>query len=48
MIRTFERIETLKRIGKWSFRQLKKQRVAAGLAKTHWDYLLDEMVSAPS
>lgn len=44
LIRAFDRIENLKRAGKWSFRQLKKQRVAAGLVKTHWDYLMDEVV----
>ena len=41
----FERIEMLKDAGRWSFRQPKKQRGVGGLAKTHWDYLLDEMVS---
>ena len=44
-MKAFERIENLKRAGKWSFKQIKKQRVAAGLVKTHWDYLMDEMVS---
>ncbi|KAH9901614.1 hypothetical protein C8Q73DRAFT_252201 [Cubamyces lactineus] len=43
LIRTFERIEMLKDAGRWSFRQIKKQRGVGGLAKTHWDYLLDEM-----
>ncbi|KAI0780736.1 hypothetical protein BD413DRAFT_499713 [Trametes elegans] len=43
LIRTFERIEALKDAGKWSFRQIKKQRGVGGLTKTHWDYLLDEM-----
>lgn len=44
-MRTLERIERLKEEGRWSFRQPKKQRGVGGLAKTHWDYLLDEMVS---
>ena len=46
LIRAFERIEALKQEEKWSFRQYKKTRVAAGLVKTHWDYLMDEMVSS--
>lgn len=45
LIRAFDRIEQMKRMNKWSFRQPKKQRIAAGLTKTHWDYLMDEMVS---
>lgn len=44
----FERIETLKDSGAWSFRQPKKQRGVGGLMKTHWDYLLDEMVTSQS
>lgn len=44
LIRTFERIELLKDAGRWSFRQIKKQRGVGGLTKTHWDYLMDEMV----
>lgn len=44
LIRTFDRIEVLKDGGRWSFRQPKKQRGVGGLAKTHWDYLMDEMV----
>lgn len=40
----FDHIENLKRENKWSFRQYKKSRVSAGLIKTHWDYLMDEMV----
>ncbi|KAI0673029.1 hypothetical protein C8Q78DRAFT_1077330 [Trametes maxima] len=43
LIRTFERIELLKDAGRWSFRQIKKQRGVGGLSKTHWDYLMDEM-----
>ncbi|KAF9453258.1 hypothetical protein P691DRAFT_771618 [Macrolepiota fuliginosa MF-IS2] len=43
LIRTFDRIESLKDGGRWSFRQPKKQRGVGGLAKTHWDYLMDEM-----
>ncbi|KAH9951965.1 hypothetical protein B0H21DRAFT_829688 [Amylocystis lapponica] len=42
-IRTVDRIEALQEAGKWSFRQPKKQRGVGGLAKTHHDYLLDEM-----
>jgi len=45
LIRTLERIESLKHDGRWSFRQPKKQRGIGGLVKTHWDYLMDEMVS---
>lgn len=44
LIRTFDRIESLKEGGRWSFRQPKKQRGIGGLAKTHWDHLMDEMV----
>ena len=43
-LRVLERIELLKDAGRWSYRQLKKQRGVGGLSKTHWDYLLDEMV----
>ncbi|KII89221.1 hypothetical protein PLICRDRAFT_29566 [Plicaturopsis crispa FD-325 SS-3] len=43
LLRTLERIETLKDAGRWSFRQPKKQRGVGGLTKTHWDYLMDEM-----
>lgn len=46
LIRTFDRIEMLKNAGKWSFRQVKKQRGVGGSTKTHWDYLMDEMVSS--
>lgn len=45
LIRAVDRIELLKDAGRWSFRQPKKQRGVGGLVKTHWDYLLDEMVS---
>jgi hypothetical protein len=45
LIRTLERIESLKAGGRWSFRQPKKQRGIGGFVKTHWDYLMDEMVS---
>ena len=44
LIRTIERIELLKNDGRWSFRQPKKQRGIGGSVKSHWDYLLDEMV----
>ncbi|KAF8797902.1 hypothetical protein BYT27DRAFT_7203588 [Phlegmacium glaucopus] len=43
LIRTLERIDSLKADGRWSFRQPKKQRGIGGLVKTHWDYLMDEM-----
>lgn len=45
LIRALERIDSLKDGGRWSFRQPKKQRGIGGLVKTHWDYLMDEMVS---
>jgi chromatin modification-related protein VID21 len=44
LIRVLERIEQLKEAGKWSYRQPKKQRGLGNVSKTHWDYLLDEMV----
>ncbi len=44
LTRVIDRIETLKDAGKWSFRQPKKQRAVDNINKTHWDYLLDEMV----
>ena len=46
LIRTLERIDVLKGEGRWSFRQPKKQRGVGGLNKTHWDYLMDEMVKS--
>lgn len=45
LIRALDRIEGLKREGRWSFRQPKKQRGVGGLNKTHLDYLMDEMVN---
>jgi hypothetical protein len=45
-MRTLDRVEALKDHGRWSFRQPKKQRGIGGLTKTHWDYLMDEMVSS--
>lgn len=45
--RTMERIDALKAQNLWSFRQPKKQKGPA-VHKTHWDYLLDEMVCIPS
>ncbi len=47
LIRVLERIEQLKETGKWSYRQPKKQRGLGNVSKTHWDYLLDEMVRRP-
>ena len=44
LIKTFDRIDALIDAGRWSFRQPKKQRGVGGLMKTHWDYLMDEMV----
>ena len=44
LIRTAERIESLKNQARWGLRQVKKQKAVGGLTKTHWDYLLDEMV----
>lgn len=44
LVRVFERIERLKEANAWSFRQPRKQRGVGGLTKTHWDYLMDEMV----
>lgn len=44
LIRALEQVESLKDAGRWSFRQPKKQRGVGGLTKTHWDYVLDEMV----
>ncbi|KAH8106775.1 hypothetical protein BXZ70DRAFT_915067 [Cristinia sonorae] len=43
LLRTLERVEQLKELGHWSFRQPKKQRGVGGLMKTHRDYLMDEM-----
>ncbi|KAG6850605.1 hypothetical protein H0H93_011273 [Arthromyces matolae] len=43
LVRALDRIETLKREGRWSFRQPKKQRNIGGVPKTHWDYVMDEM-----
>ena len=45
LIRVFERIEHLKEGNAWGFRQPRKQRGLGGLGKTHWDYLMDEIVS---
>ncbi len=45
LLRVFDRIERLKESEAWSFRQPRKQRGLGGLTKTHWDYVLDEMVS---
>ncbi|TFY67457.1 hypothetical protein EVJ58_g1621 [Rhodofomes roseus] len=43
LIRTLERVELLKEGSGWSYRQPKKQRTLGGTAKSHWDYLMDEM-----
>lgn len=45
LMRTLERVESLENVAKWSYRQPKKQRNLGGTTKTHWDYLLDEMVT---
>ena len=42
-LRALGKIQELKMAGRWSFRQPKKQR-GPTISKTHWDYLLDEMV----
>ena len=44
LIKAFDRIDALIEAGSWGFRQPKKQRSVGGSLKTHWDYLLDEMV----
>lgn len=44
LIRTMERIEAKKSNGRWSLRQPKKHR-GPPVPKSHWDWLLDEMVS---
>lgn len=46
LIRTMERIEAKKASGRWSLRQPKKHR-GPPVPKSHWDWLLDEMVSRP-
>lgn len=43
-MRTLERVESLENVAKWSYRQPKKQRNLGGMTRTHWDYMLDEMV----
>lgn len=43
LIRTMERIEAKKASGRWSLRQPKKHR-GPPVPKSHWDWLLDEMV----
>lgn len=47
VLRTVERVELMKDKATWTFRQPKKQRSTGIIAKTHWDHLLDEMVSHP-
>lgn len=42
-LKALGKIQELKMAGRWSFRQPKKQR-GPTIYKTHWDYLLDEMV----
>jgi chromatin modification-related protein VID21 len=46
LIRALERVEKLKDAGKWSFRQIRRHRGIGHSQKTHWDHLLDEMVSS--
>ena len=43
-LRILQRIEELKDEGKWSFYQL-KQHKSVPRSKTHWDYMLEEMVN---
>ncbi len=45
-LKAIDRVELMKDAGQWSFRQPKKQRGVGGLTKTHWDYLMDEMVGS--
>lgn len=42
--RAMQQVEHLKQQGRWSFRQPKKQK-GPPMAKSHWDWLLEEMVS---
>lgn len=44
LMRSLERVESLENVAKWSYRQPKKQRNLGGMTKSHWDFLLDEMV----
>jgi chromatin modification-related protein VID21 len=43
-LRAIDRIDELKSKGQWSLRQVKRYRGVGGLAKSHRDYLMDEMV----
>lgn len=45
-LKALQRIQELKMAGRWSFRQPKKQRGPI-VHKTHWDYLMEEMVCLP-
>lgn len=47
LTRALERVESLKNVAKWSYRQPKRQKNLGGLTKTHWDYLMDEMACSP-
>ena len=47
LLRTIDRVDALAKNTGWSFRQPKKHRGLGGLVKTHWDYLMDEMVRQP-
>lgn len=42
-VKALQKIQELKVAGQWSFRQPKKQRGPV-VYKTHWDYLIEEMV----
>lgn len=42
--KAMQRVEQLKQEGRWSFRQPKKQK-GPPVAKSHWDWMLEEMVS---
>jgi chromatin modification-related protein VID21 len=44
-MRAMERIEAKKSEGRWSLRQPKKGR-GVPVVKSHWDYMLEEMVSS--
>lgn len=44
MVKAVQAIEDLKKKNMWSLRQPKRHK-SVPRTKTHWDYLLDEMVS---
>jgi chromatin modification-related protein VID21 len=46
VVKAFERVDEMKAKGEWSLRQPQRQKQPV-IAKDHWAYLLDEMVSLP-